>query len=154
MKRIGAVLLAALLVLVALSVGAEPAPGWRGSGGWGPAGPYQRNYNLRTTEVIEGTVERVDRVRPMEGMHDGVAILVKTDRAKVIVHLGPAWYIERLDHSIRPKDRVRVYGSLVILDRDLVLIAAQVRVGDEVLHLRDDDGIPAWVGWRHSPRRE
>jgi hypothetical protein len=32
-----------------------------------------------------------------------------------------------------------------------VIIAAQLKKGDEVLTLRGEQGYPAWMGWRKRP---
>jgi hypothetical protein len=43
---------------------------------------------------------------------------------------------------------VEVKGSRVTIAGKPVVIAAEVKKGDETLKLRDDNGIPAWAGWR------
>jgi hypothetical protein len=86
----------------------------------------------------------------MKGMGRGVHLLVKTDHGTVDVHLGPAWYVQNQDVKLAAKDRVEVKGSRVTLDGKSALIAAEVRKGDEVLVLRDDAGVPRWVGWRRG----
>ncbi len=63
--------------------------GWRGSGGWGMGSQYQRMYNPATVETLSGTVESVEKVTPMKGMHTGVHVMLKADKEMVSVHLGP-----------------------------------------------------------------
>jgi hypothetical protein len=119
------------------------------SGGWGPGAAYSRTYDPRTVETITGEVVSVERIRPLKGMSYGVHIVLKTDGGIVSVHLGPAWYIENQDVRILPKDRVEVKGSRVVLQGKPTMIASEVRKGDDVLVLRDGNGVPAWSGWRH-----
>ena len=51
------------------------------------------------------------------------------------------------DVKIEPKDKVEIKGSRVTMQGQPVLIAAEVKKGDETLKLRDDAGIPLWAGW-------
>ncbi|MFN3396231.1 MAG: DNA-binding protein [Thermodesulfovibrionales bacterium] len=122
--------------------------GWRGSGGWGMGTQYQRMYNPATVETLMGTVESVDKITPMKGMMYGIHLLLKTDKETVSVHLGPGWYIERLDTKIEKGDKIEVKGSRVTMMGKPAIIAAEVKKGDNVLVLRDASGIPAWAGWR------
>ena len=80
----------------------------------------------------------------------GVHLVVKTDKGDVSAHLGPQWYLENQDVKIEPKDKVEIKGSRVTMQGQPVLIAAEVKKGDEVLKLRDDAGIPLWAGWRRG----
>lgn len=150
MKR-GRVILSAISALLVLSVSlayAQPWKGWRGSGGWGMGSAYQRLYNPATAETISGTVESVDKVVPMKGMYWGVHIILKTDKETVPVHLGPSWYIERLDMKILKGDTIEVKGSRITFEGKPAIIAGEIRKGDQTLSLRDANGIPVWAGWR------
>lgn len=110
--------------------------------------PYQRMYDPATVEAVSGTVESVDTVKPMRGMNYGVHLTLKTDRETLSVHLGPAWYIGRLDTKIQKGDVVEVKGSRVTVMGRPAIIAAEVKKGDALLKLRDEGGFPAWAGWR------
>ena len=147
-KSIIGLVVAVSMVLTASMALAQPWRGWRGSGGWGMGDPYQRNYNPATVETISGTVESVDKITPVKGMYYGIHLLVKTDKEAVSVHLGPGWYIERLDTKIVKGDKIEVKGSRVTISGKPVIIAAEVKKGDTTLVLRDSAGIPAWAGWR------
>jgi hypothetical protein len=121
---------------------------WKGGGGWGPAAPYARMYNPQTVETISGEVVSIDKITPMKGMGYGLHAVVKTDKETISVHLGPGWYLENQDVKIEPKDKIEVKGSRITFEGKPALIAAEVKKGDEVLTLRDAQGIPAWSGWR------
>ena len=146
-KRIVCVMIAVLL-LTASSAFAGPWKGWRGSGGWGMGSQYQRMYNPATVETLSGTVESVDKVTPIKGMHSGVHVMLKTDKEMISVHLGPEWYVERQDVKIEKGDKIEVKGSRVTFADKPAIIAADVKKGDSTLVLRDSSGIPAWAGWR------
>ena len=144
-------ILAMTLVLGAALVGnvaAQPGPRWRGGGGWGPNAPYGRLYDPKTVETFTGEVISVETIPPMKQMSAGVHLKVKTDKETVSVHLGPAWYIENQDTKIEPRDKIEVKGSRVTIDAKPAIIAAEIRKGDQVLKLRDENGVPVWAGWR------
>jgi hypothetical protein len=122
--------------------------GYRGSSGWGVGSQYQRMYNPKTVETISGTIESVDKITPMKGMYYGIHLLLKTDKETMPVHLGPGWYIERLDTKIEKGDKIEVKGSKVIMMGKPAIIAAEVKKGESVLKLRDENGIPVWAGWK------
>ena len=48
---------------------------------------------------------------PMPGMTDGIALLLTMQAVSIPVHLGPAWYIERLDARIEVGDHIEVVGA-------------------------------------------
>jgi len=146
-RLIGLAVVVSVLFIVSVAF-AQPWKGYRGSGGWGMGTQYQRMYNPATVETISGTVESVDKVTPMKGMYYGIHLLLKTDKETVSVHLGPEWYIERLDTKIEKGDKIEVKGSRVTFEGKPAIIAAEVKKGDSVLVLRDTAGIPAWSGWR------
>jgi len=145
-------ILVGVISIISLLVATEPFAqswkGWRGSGGWGRGTQYQRVYDPATVETISRIVESVDETTPMRGMHYGIHLLVKTDKETISVHLGPGWYIERLDTKIEKGDKVQVKGSRVTIGGKSAIIASEVKKGDAVLKLRDDNGIPVWSGWR------
>ena len=147
-KRIGTLLTALLMVTCATTVFAAPGKGWRGSGGWGMGSGYQKMYNPATVETMSGEVIAVDRMTPMKGMGTGIHLQLKTYKETISVHLGPAWYIERLDSQIEKGNTIEVKGSRVTVAGKPAIIAAEVKKGDALLTLRDGSGIPAWSGWR------
>ncbi len=74
--------------------------------------------------------------------------MLKTDKETISVHLGPGWYIEKQDINIEPKDKIEATGSRITFGGKPAIIAAEVKKGDEVLKLRDENGFPVWAGWR------
>jgi hypothetical protein len=140
------------MVLSATVVLAQPVMKWKGSGGWGMGAPYGRMYDTKTVETIRGVVEKIEMITPMRGMSHGVHLLLKTKNKTLDVHLGPSWYIENQDVKIMPGDEVEVTGSRITFQNKPAIIAAEVKKGDEVLRLRDSDGVPAWAGWRKRGR--
>jgi hypothetical protein len=152
MKKISFVIaMAAVAIFLAtISSFAQPRPGMmgRGSGGWGSGTPYTRMYDPKAAETISGEVTSIDRITPNKGMAAGIHMNVKTEKDAISVHLGPSWYLENQDVKIEPKDTVEVKGSRITFGGKPAIIASEVRKGDEVLRLRDDNGFPVWSGWR------
>jgi hypothetical protein len=106
-------------------------------------------YNPQTVEVLGGEVVSMERMTPGKGMKYGLHAMVKTEKETISVHLGPGWYLENQDMGIiKVGDKIEVKGSRVTFEGKPALIAAEVRKGDQVLTLRDANGIPAWSGWR------
>ena len=118
---------------------------WRGSGGWGQGSPYNKMYDPKAVETITGEVTNVDRITPAKGMSGGLHMSVKTDKETISVHLGPSWYLENQDVKIEAKDKVEVKGARTTFAGKPAIIAAEVKKGDEVLKLRDDNGFPVWA---------
>ncbi len=150
MKQKSIIMLTAALALIlsATVALAQPWQGWRGSGGWGPGTQYNRMYNPATVETISGTVTDIQAVVPYKGMYSGVQIILKTEKETIPVHLGPSWYIERLDVKIAKGDAIEVKGSRISFAGKPALLAAELKKDDQTLVLRDANGIPAWAGWR------
>ena len=148
MKKVMVSVLTLCFFMLTAQSFANPMMKWRGSGGWGMGSHYGRMYDPKTAETIGGVVEKIEKITPMKGMSYGVHVLVKTEKETIDIHLGPGWYIENQDVKIMPGDKVEVTGSRITFQDKPAIIAAEVRKGDEVLKLRDENGFPAWAGWR------
>lgn len=137
-----------VFVTAASVVSAAPWRGWKGSGGWGMGGSYCSMYDVKTVETFAGDVVSVDKITPRRGMSYGIALTVKGDKETIPVHLGPAWYIERLDIKILPGDAITVTGSRVTFNGKPAILAVELKKGNETLKLREENGTPVWAGWR------
>ncbi len=111
---------------------------------------YQRMYDPAKVETIKGTVETLETALPFKGMRRAALIAIKTDKETVPVHLGPEWFISRLDIKIQKGDAMEVKGSRVTFEDKPVIIASEIKMGkDQTIVLRDGSGIPVWAGcWR------
>jgi hypothetical protein len=101
------------------------------------------DYNPQTVETLKGLVVSVS-----PGVHDPtpqlVIIQVSTAGETLPVWLGPNWFVESRGLKISALDRVEVTGSRLRLDGRPVILAAQVKKGDKILKLRNDQGQPLW----------
>lgn len=142
----GVVLLGGCLLCGGASA-AEPMA-WRGSGGWGAGLPYSRMYDVAAVQTVRGEVVRLEKLIPLEGMADGLHLLLRNREETVSVHLGPVWFLERQEFSLEPGERLEVVGSRVVFEGRPALLAAEVKKADKVLRLREESGLPLWSGWR------
>ena len=150
MKKLSILIVVSILSFIVSDSFAQRGMKLIGSGGWGMGNQYNRMYDPKTVGTISGEVISVDMITPMKGMSQGVHLTLKTDKEIISVHLGPWWYIENRDIRIEPKDKIEVAGSRITYQGKPAIIAAKVKKGDEVLKLRDENGLPVWAGWRKS----
>src|SRR3989304_2481901 len=150
MKKLSILIVVSILSFIVSDSFAQRGMKWRGSGGWGMGSQYNRMYDPKTVGDHSGEVISVDMITPMKGMSQGVHLTLKTYKEIISVHLGPWWYIENRDSRIEPKDKIEVAGSRSTYQGNPAIIAANVKKGDEVLKLRDENGLPVWAGWRKS----
>ena len=152
MMHVRIVVSAIVLLALGCTADAQAQRGmhWRGSGGWGMGSAYARIYDPKTLATVTGEVVAVDEIAPMKGMSYGVHLTLKTSDGVLSIHLGPVWYLENQEIKIEPKDQLEIRGSRIMMDGKPALVAAEVTRGDEVLKLRDDNGIPVWSGSRRK----
>ncbi len=131
---------------------AQTGPGGMGKGrgmGMG-AGMGPRLYNPQTVTTVTGQVEKLEDLPSMGGgggqgmQYRGVTL--KTGQGSLMVHLGPAWYLDEKKFAVKVGDTVEVTGSKVTLNNQPALIAREVKVNGATLKLRDDQGLPVWRG--------
>ncbi|HYD51067.1 MAG TPA: hypothetical protein VEA99_00515 [Gemmatimonadaceae bacterium] len=139
--------LSAGALLVALAVTSEAAA----QGGLGPGRGARRanaatRYDTATVETITGTVARIDTTSEGGPGALGIHLALDTDKGRLPVHLGPAWYLAGQPLKLAVGDRLTVRGSRITFRGQPALIAAQVRRGDSALSLRNASGLPAWRG--------
>jgi len=155
-----AIVIASLVAtLTPLVAAAQPGPCGHssGSGGWGNAGHWGRIYDPGNVITLDGTVNAIEEFVPPRGMSNGMHLVLATKDAKRTILLGPSWYIEHQDTDLAVGDAVQVVGSRQTLDGQEVVIAKTVMKGNQLLRLRDDDGVPLWAGcrarWGEAPAK-
>ena len=130
---------AAVLILLASASFAQQ--GARGS----------RMYDPKTVETVKGEVVSVEKVPSPQGKGYGVHLTLKTEKETLSIEVGPGWYIEKQPVKIEAKDILEIRGSRVMSQGKPAIIAAEIKKGDQILKLRDGNGIPAWSGGSRSP---
>jgi hypothetical protein len=122
----------------------------RGGAWWEPGSAYQRLYDPKTVEEIAGKVVRAESFTPRNAIGRGLHLLLETEKETVPVHLGPEWFVANQTLEVRPGDNVVVKGSRIMYEGEPAIVAATIRKGDDVLELRDEQGLPRWAAWRRG----
>jgi hypothetical protein len=104
----------------------------------------QHDYDLKTVETIGGKVLSIEKTTPAKRRGYWVDLVLQTEKETIAVQLGPAWYIDKQATRIEPNDTITVTGSRVTMDGKPAIIAADVTKGNELLKVRDNNGIPLW----------
>ncbi|MBS1493116.1 MAG: DNA-binding protein [Bacteroidetes bacterium] len=113
--------------------------------GWG--NKYNKIYDVNTVETVSGQVISIDKTSPDQ---NGIHLVLKADNNEITVHLGPGWYIEQQNVQINVNDNITLTGSKVTYEGSKFIIAKEVKKGDLILKLRDDNGAPLWAGWKNK----
>ena len=114
--------------------------------------PYKKIFDSKTIKTISGQVIKIDQV-PEYGFGLQMRLTVFIGKKEILpVYLGPAFYLVGpwQAKQFRLGDEVTVSGSQVTVSGESSMIAMTVKRGNEVLRLRDKDGIPEWIGWRKA----
>ena len=124
--------------------GINPAP-WIGD-------PYQKIFDSKTIKTISGKVIKIDQLPEFRfGLQMRLTVFVH-EKEILPVYLGPAYYLVgpwQAKH-LKLGDQVTVSGSQVTVRGERLMIAVTVKEGNEVLRLRDQEGIPVWIGWKKT----
>jgi sporulation protein YlmC with PRC-barrel domain len=114
--------------------------------------PYKKIFDSKTIKTISGQVIKIDQV-PEFGYGLQMRLTVFIDKNEILaVYLGPAFYLAgpwQAEH-FKLGDKVIVSGSQVTVHGEPLMIAMTVKRGNELLRLRDKDGIAEWIGWRKT----
>jgi len=129
----------AALVLMSTSVLVATDPAQRGTGQAAPV------YNVATEVTLSGTIEDV-KVIPGPGAQGGIHLALKTASEAIQVDLGPEWFLTQQKYVLAKGDAVTVIGSRVKAGANDVVIAREIKKGDQTMTFRDAKGIPKWSG--------
>jgi len=105
-------------------------------------------YDLKTVETVQGIVVAAPKLTPKGGIPERAQLTLKTPKETLTVYLGPGWFLEKQAFKISNLDQVQVTGSRIMVQGQPALLAKEVRKGEQVLKLRDEQGQPLWRGSR------
>ena len=112
-------------------------------------------YNPSTETTVKGTIEQVKTAflpgggasaQAREESSGPTYLNLKTDSGTLAVFVGPSWFLESQGFKFAKGDQIEVTGSK-LPDKD-VIVAREVKRGDQILVVRNAQGIPAWSGGR------
>ncbi|HEX7330539.1 MAG TPA: hypothetical protein VF290_03515 [Pyrinomonadaceae bacterium] len=135
-----------LFVIVTLSfaVGIAYAQGRKGQMHGMP------HYNTAAEVTLLGTITKVDTHMGRMGWK-GTHLVVSFDAETLDVHVGPSKYVAQQAFSFSAGEQIQVTGSRIKFEGSDVLIAREIKKGEQVLTLRNSQGIPVWSRnrWRY-----
>jgi hypothetical protein len=140
MNRLQRLILGLSILTLVLAGAAWGQTGPKAAPGGGPSGLY----DPKTVVTVSGVV--VSRTPPSgkQGLPYLVYLTVQTEAGQIIVFLGPNLFVEQQPVEIKALDRIQVTGSKVMWGGKPVILAAVVKKGDQVLKVRDPNGVPLW----------
>ena len=104
------------------------------------------NYNPATETTLTGTIDSV-KTMPSQGRGGGgLHLLLTATSGPIEVEVGPASFVASKNVTFAKGDAVTVVGSKVTMAGQTVVIAREIKKGDQVLTLRDAKGFPLWSG--------
>ena len=104
----------------------------------------ESDYDVKTAETFGGKALSIEKTAPAKRRGDWVNLLLQTGKETIAVQLGPAWYIDKQRPRIHPNDIIKVTGSRVTMNGRSIIVAADVMKGNELLKLREANGVPVW----------
>jgi len=109
----------------------------------GPGGALP-TYNPATELTVQGTVQEVKQFTGPGGMI-GTDVVLKTDNEAVVdIRLGPAAFLTQNQFALAQGDQIHVTGSKVKINNADIVLAREVRKGEQILTLRNAQGFPVW----------
>ena len=107
---------------------------------------FSKRYDLKTVETLSGEVTAVEKFSPGRGgPPQGLRLRVKFPQETLLVILGPIVYVEQQNVKFAAGDRVEVKGSRMTVRGEPLIVAAEVKKGDQVLKMRNADGEALWL---------
>jgi hypothetical protein len=118
-----------------------------GQAGNKPGGGPGNLYDPNTVVTVSGIV--IAKTPPSaRGLPQLVYLTLRTDAGKFTIFLGPDLYVDKLPVQIHNLDKIQVTGSKITWEGQPVIMAAEIKRGDQLLKLRGPNGVPVWSG-RH-----
>ena len=89
--------------------------------------------------TVAGTVIEVDRP---------FATLKGENGKEYKIHLGPVWFWDRRDYTLKKGMKAEVRGEVENVAGSLHLYPWEIKQDGNVMTLADEDGVPEWAGGR------
>jgi hypothetical protein len=111
---------------------------------WAQSGPSSL-YNPESVVTVSGIV--IAKTQPTaKGLPQLVYLNLKTEAGKITIFLGPDFYVDKLPIQVKILDKIQVTGSKISYEGQPVILAAEIKNGDQILKLREPNGAPVWSG--------
>jgi hypothetical protein len=113
----------------------------------GETPPDPPQYDRKTEVAMAGVVREVSDFRCEFGWR-GTHLTLDSDRGAILVHVGPASWLQKKRFFLLAGDRIEVTGSLQAAAGTEFLIARMISNQEKILKLRSKRGTPKWSGDR------
>lgn len=115
------------------------------SSAWAPDSTYNSNFNIKTMETIQGTIKKVASFTPEKDAQEGLSLRVRTqDGRTMTVYAGPRQYYLQQKIRFQKGDAISLTGSRTSVNNRNVVLACQIKKGQDTFQLRDSQGKPLW----------
>jgi hypothetical protein len=99
-------------------------------------------YDPAAEVTVRGEVQQVHESKVATD-HPGLHVVLKTEAETVEVHACPVRFLHELEFTIVTGDTLTVLGSRP--KGAAVIVAREIRKGQESIVLRDARGVPNWL---------
>ncbi|MCE5325971.1 MAG: PRC-barrel domain-containing protein [Planctomycetaceae bacterium] len=121
-------------------------PGETTDKAWLPDSDYNNQFSADKISTITGTIDSVSTFRPAANATPGERLRIQGEDGKAyIVQLGPRSFVDAKGLNLASGDKISVTGSHVEMEGRMVVMATELRKGDQTLQLRDRQGKPLWT---------
>jgi hypothetical protein len=100
-------------------------------------------YDQTTEMKLQAIIDEVEQVSCGGGCMTGMYLVVRSDKDRLEVRLGPSDFLAKKEFNFAKGDAVEITGSKVKCMGEEFLLARAIKKGDRSLTLRDAQGIPA-----------
>jgi hypothetical protein len=90
-------------------------------------------------KTLSGTITTVDHP---------IATFKTDDGKEYQIHMGPYWFWQREDYSLKPNAKAKVKGEVENGKGIMHFYPWEIVQNGKTLKLADDDGVPNWAGKR------
>jgi hypothetical protein len=108
-------------------------------------------FEARNIKVVSGTVTSIiEQTGAENDFGVGVRLLVRRDDQAprgqdLLVYVGPSDFVKKQQgFSFKQNDKVTLTGAEMDRDDRRVFVATEIALGDRLLMLRRDNGLPLW----------
>ncbi|MGQ9922242.1 MAG: hypothetical protein ACUVRZ_13080, partial [Desulfobacca sp.] len=118
-----------------------------------PAGQQHSAFEYNPQEVltVTGMITAIQPAAPTK-LPEPVFLTLSTPQGKVKVFLGPNWYVAEQGMKFAILDRLEVTGARIVDQGRVIIFAAQVKKGDQIMQIRDETGRPLWTGRKQEAK--
>jgi hypothetical protein len=113
----------------------------------------QNMFNTQTVETVKGEIKTLDTCKKDgKEMPMGVCFTLKTQTNNLSIHVGPSWYLANKNFKLNVGDKLEVTGSKVTINKEISIIAKELKKDTLTLKLRDENGFPLWSKGKRNNR--